>query len=205
MTAIHDQCEIIRDWLNLGDDVYPDSVVTSWIRMAEEALSKRLRCKDMVQIDTGLLVEQRYLLPSDWRQLDFVRLVGGRGLRYLPRTDFYNPDEPYKTDQKNCYTIAGNYIIVGGTSSSGLNVEVTYYQNIPPLGDENTWMQTQYPTLFLMETLHISSMYSIEDERAPLWQSESDRLVGDINDEHANSKASGSRLTQRHVHVRSFG
>ena len=205
MTALHDQCEVIRGWLNLGDDVYPDSVVTSWIRMAEESLSKRLRCKDMVQIDTGLLVEQRYLLPSDWRQLDFVRVIGGRDLRYTPRTDFYNPDEPFASDQKKCYTLAGNYIIVGGAVPEGLQVEITYYQDIPPLGDENTWLQTHYITLFTMETLHVASMYSIEDERAPLWQTESDRLVGDINDEHANSKASGSRLTSRTTKLRSFG
>jgi hypothetical protein len=205
MTALHDQCEVIRGWLNLGEEVYPDSVVTSWVRMAEEALSKRLRCKDMIQIDVGTLIEERYLLPSDWRQLDFVRVIGGKSLRYIPRDDFYNTDEPQKSDQEKCYTIAGNYLIVGGNIPEGLQVEITYYQDIPPLGDEYTWLQIQYPTLFLMETLKIASMYSIEDERGPLWESQSDKLVGDINDEHANSKASGSRLTSRYQKLRSFG
>jgi len=205
MTAIHDQCEVIRGWLNLGDDVYPDPVVTSWIRMAEENLSKRLRCKDMIQIDTATIEEQRVLLPNDWRALDLVRVIGGKPLRYAPRDDFYNTDEPYKSDQKYCYTIIGNYLIIGNTAAGVVNVELAYYQSIPPLGDTDTWLQLQYITLFTMETLRIASMYSIEDERTPLWTAESDRLVGDINDEHANSKASGSRLTQRHVHVRSFG
>jgi hypothetical protein len=95
MTALTDQCNLIRSWLAIGDDVYPDSVVTSWIRMAEEALSKKLRCKEMIQIDTGVLIEQRYLLPSDWRELSFVRIVGSRGLRYIPKDDFYNPDNNY--------------------------------------------------------------------------------------------------------------
>jgi hypothetical protein len=203
MTAASDQCEVIRRWLAIGSDVYPDTVVISWIRMAEEALSKILRCKDNLQIDTGLLVQDRYLLPSDWRELDFVRIVDGRPLRYAPRDDFYNPDEPYKTDQKNCYTLSGNYVIVGGTSASGLNIEVTYYQDVSPLGDNPSWLLSKYPTLFTLKTLHIASMYAIEDDRGTMWDTESGKLLADANKEHASSKASGSRLTQRHV--RSFG
>jgi hypothetical protein len=159
----------------------------------------------MITFDDGPVVAQRYLLPSDWRQLDFVRVIGGKPLRYVPRDDFYNPDDPQYPDQKYCYTIIGNYIMVGGDLSVIPEVEIAYYQSVPPLDDTNTWLQDQYITLFTMETLKIASMYSIEDERTPLWTSESDRLVGDINDEHANSKASGSRLTSRYQKLRSFG
>jgi len=200
MTALSDQCNLLRDWLGIGEEVYPDSVVTSWIRMAEEILSKDLRCKDMVQIDTGLLVDQRCLLPSDWRAMDFVRLVDGRPLRYIPRDDFYNPAFEYTDDQKNCYTLAGNYLIVGGINvTSGTSVEITYYQDIPPLGDEPSWLSTKYPTLFTIRTLHIASMYSIEDQRNALWKEQADELVASVNSEHALSKASGSRLTRRHL------
>src|SRR6187455_239003 len=111
MTAIHDFCDTIRSWLALGDDVYPDEVVTSWVRMAESILSKELRCKEMVQIDTGELIEQRYLLPADWRELIFVRVVDGRPLRYTPKDDFYNPD--FSEDAKGCYSLSGDYLIVG--------------------------------------------------------------------------------------------
>ena len=200
MTALTDQCNVIRGWLNLGSDVYSDSVVTSWIRMAEEKLSKELRCKDMIQIDVGTLIDQRYLLPADWRAMDFVRIIGGVPLRYVPRDDFYNPD--YAEDQSKVYTMTGNYIItgVGGTAAQ---VEISYYQDIPPLGDTATWLLTKYPTVFLVTTLHFASMYAVEDERGSMWSSEADTLIGDINVEHQLSKASGSRLTQRHR--RSFG
>ena len=200
MTALTDQCNVIRGWLALGVDVYPDEVVTSWIRMAEEKLSKELRCKDMIQIDVGTLIDQRYLLPADWRAMDFVRIIGGVPLRYVPRDDFYNPD--YAADQPKIYTMTGNYIItgVGGTAAQ---VEISYYQDIPPLGDTATWLLTKYPTVFLVTTLHLASMYAIEDERSSVWSGEADTLIGDINVEHQLSKASGSRLTQRHR--RSFG
>jgi hypothetical protein len=201
MTALADFCQVIRDWLNIGSEVYPDSVVTQWIRMAEKEVSKRLRCKDMVQIDTGTLSQQRYLLPSDWRQLDFVRLVGGRGLRFLPRDDFYNPD--FADDQKNCYCLSGNYIIVGGMDALGTQIEITYYQDIPALDTTPTWFTTQYPGLSTLSVLSVASKYAIEDERSPQWEKDAGDLLMDINIEHQLSKASGSRLTQRHR--RSFG
>ena len=201
MTALSDHCNTIRDWVNLGPDVYPNSVVTSWIRMAESILSKTLRCKDMLQIDTGLLIQQRLLLPSDWRQLDLVRLVGGKPLRYTPRDDFYNPD--LADDQANCYTLSGNYLICGGTVPEGLNVELTYYQNLPPLGDDPTWPLTNYPMLFTLKPLAVASTYAFEDERGDRWEAQCAKMVDDINIEHMYSKASGSRLTARRR--RSFG
>jgi len=201
MTALSDHCNTLRDWVNLGPDVYPDTVVTSWIRMCESILSKQLRCKEMLQIDTGLLFNQRLLLPDDWRQLDFVRVVGGKPLRYTPRDDFYNPD--LADDQKNCYTITGNYLICGGVSSDGLRVELSYYQKLPPLGNDPTWPLIEYPMLFTLQPLAVASTYAFEDERGDRWEAQSAKLIDDINVEHLQSKASGSRLTARRR--RSFG
>src|SRR4029453_6650348 len=201
MTALSDHCNTIRDWVNLGSDVYPDSVVTSWIRMSESILSKELRCKEMLQIDTGLLFDQRLLLPSDWRQLDFVRIVDGRGLRYVPRDDFYNPD--LVNDQENCYTLSGDYLICGGVGAEGLRVELHYYQDLPPLGDTITWPLVKYPMLLTLKPLAVGSTYAFEDERGDRWEAQSAQLIDDINEEHRLSKASGSRLTARRR--RSFG
>ena len=203
MTALTDQCQVIRDWLNLGSDVYPDSLVTSWIRMAEEKLSKELRCKDMIQIDVGNLIQQRYLLPSTWRAMDFVRVIGGKGLRYVSRDDFYNTDQEYVDDLPNVYTITGNYLIVGANVADGTDVEISYYRDLPPLGDNPTYMTTKYTTVYLLTTLYLAGMYAIEDDRQGTWESEMNTLIGDINSEHQLSKASGSKLTQRHR--RSFG
>jgi hypothetical protein len=207
MTAIADYCKTIRAWLAVGEEVYPDDTVASWVHMAEEALSKKLRIKDMVQIDTAVFLQDRYLLPADWRELDFVRVLGGGALRYVPRDDFYNPD--FAEDQKNCYTLTGNYLIVGGVSSTGREIELSYYQDIPPLGDENTYMVTKYPTLFTLKTLHIASMYAIEDDRGPMWEGQSDDMIGAMNLEHQMAKSSGSRLSLRHgmttSRKRSFG
>jgi len=197
MTAIGDFCNTIRAWLGLGIDVYPDEVVTSWVRMSESFLSGVLRVKEMVQIDTGVIVEERYLLPSDWREMIFVRVIGGRALRYLPKDNFYNSD--FASDQDNCYTMSGNYIMVGPNTADGTTVEITYYQDIPPLGNDPNWLITRHPTLFTLHVLSIASMYSIEDERGTNWGSQVVSMIGAANNEHLTTKASGSLLTRRHM------
>ncbi len=35
-TFLADKCNEIRGWLTLGVELYPDTVVVPWIRMAEE-------------------------------------------------------------------------------------------------------------------------------------------------------------------------
>ena len=204
MTAVTEFCDVIRGWLNLGPDVYPDGVVTSWVRMAETDLSKDLRCKEMIQIDISVLRVNRCTLPNDWRELIGVRVVGGKPLRYTPYDDFYNPSKEWVDDLPNVYTISGNYVMVGGANPNGVEVEITYYQDIPPLNESYNWVTAKYPTLITLKTLHIASMYAIEDERGPMWESQIGKMIGSINSEHSHSKASGSALTIRH-RKRGFG
>jgi len=209
-TFLADKCNEIRNWLALGDDVYPNPVVTGWIRMAEEYLSTVLRVKHMIQFDTCNIVDDRVPLALDWQEVRLARLVGSQGvLRYNTPDDFYNPEfpdapeSPYK-GRHNRYTIVGNYLIVGGVSSPGLNVELAYYQNIPPLtDDEDNWINKFHTTVYTLKILHIASLYSIEDERGAVWDKEVVRFVNDMNNAHRVDKASGSTLVP--VRRKSFG
>jgi len=209
-TFLADKCEEVRKWLAIGDDVYPNSVVTGWIRMAEEYLSTVLRVKHMIQFDTCNLIEDRVPLPLDWQEVRLARLSGSGGvLRYNTPDDFYNPEFPDAPEspypgRHNRYTIVGNYLIVGGVSGSGLNVELAYYQNIPPLTDaENNWANKYHSTIYTLKILHIASLYSIEDERGATWDREVVRAVADMNNAHRVDKASGSTLVP--VRRKSFG
>lgn len=209
MTAIGDYCNVIRGWLNLGASIYPDVVVTSWVRMAEEELNEALRCKHMIQIDDGVLVTGRVLLPSDWLELDLVRLNDGNAMRYEPRDEFYDQSlspQPVKFDSSGRqittgrYTIIGNYLVISNPDAvNGSNVEIAYYQTIPPLGDTPNWVTTYYSQLYTIATLHVAAMYAIEDERGPMWTTQMDKLVKEINERHMTAKASGSRLVARRM------
>jgi len=201
-TYLTDKCTEIRNWLAIGSAVYPDNVVTGWIRMAEEFLSTSLRVKHMVQIDTSLLVTQRVPLPRDWQEIRLVRILpSGAVLRYQTPDAFFNPEFPEDPDveypgQDNRYTILGNFLVVGETTPTpGLQVELTYYQDIPPLSnDANNWVNIYHSTVYTLKILHIASLYAIEDERGATWNNEVTRSINELNAAHKIDKASGSVL-----------
>ena len=208
---ITDKCDEIRRWLAVGDEIYPNTVVTSWIRMAEEQLSNVLRIKHQIQIDTTELIEDRVPLPKDWQEVRLVRLLktGGVG-RYQTPDAFYNPEFPEDptlpyTSRNKRYTILGNLVIFGDVDKDmGTDVELTYYQDVTPLTEEaNNWINRYHPTLYTLKILHVASMYSIEDERSMLWGKEVAQIVGDLNAAHKVDRASGSVLVQ--TRRKSFG
>jgi len=210
-TFLTDKCTEIRNWLAIGAEVYPDPVVTGWIRMAEEFLSTALRVKHMIQIDTCQLVEGRVPLPLDWQEIRLVRFQSSGGVgRYQTPDAFYNPEfpeppeAPYPGRNKR-YTILGNYLIVGNVDSvMGTTVELTYYQNIPPLtNDANNWINLYHQTIYTLKILHVASMYSIEDERSSIWNQEVMQAINMANMTHNVDKASGSVLMP--VRRKTFG
>ena len=210
-TFLADKCQEIRNWLAIGSEVYPDPVITGWIRMAEEYLSTALRVKHMIQIDTCDLVEKRAALPLDWQEIRMVRRADTGGiLRYQTPDTFFNPEYTDPPDssypgQQGKYCILGNYIVVGGVSfPPSLKVELTYYQNIPPLTDEvNNWINAFHQTVYTLKILHVASLYAIEDDRGPIWDQEVVRMVNGMNAQHKIDMASGTVLTQ--TRRKSFG
>jgi len=211
MPFLTDKCEEIRNWLAIGDDVYPNSVVTGWIRMAEEYLSTALRVKHMIQIDTQNITADRVPLPVDWQEVRLVRVLPSGGVyRYQTPDAFYNPEfeeppaAPYLGREKR-YTILGNYLILGEIDgSAGTLIEMTYYQDIPPLTDDtNNWINHYHSTVYTLKILHIASMYAIEDQRSGVWNSEVGQLIIGMNARHQIDKASGSVLMP--VRRKSFG
>jgi hypothetical protein len=207
-----DKCVEVRNWLAIGEDVYSDAIVTGWIRMAEEYLSTALRVKHMVQIDTCVLTNQRAPLPLDWQEIRLVRRLDTNGVcRYQTPDTFFNPEFPEPPDynnndtRHNRYTILGNFILLGDPSvSTPVDVELTYYQNIPPLTDSaNSWINVYSPTVYTLKILHLASMYSMEDARNQVWDAEVTRLVNGMNAQHKIDMASGSVLVQ--VRRKSFG
>lgn len=196
-TYLTDKCTEIRNWLALGSDVYPDAVVTGWIRMAEEYLSVALRVKHMIQIDTSVIANSRVPLPLDWQEVRLVRRMDTGGpCNYYTPDSFFKPQEPNDTcTPTDRYTILGNYVMFDASITSGVTIELTYYQNIPPLIDAtNNWPNFYHPTVYTLKILHVASMYAIEDDRSQTWDTEVVRMVNGMNAQHKIDMASGSVL-----------
>lgn len=198
MTAIADFMEQIRLW-NARPD-FSDALCDGFIRTAESHLSKVLRVKEMMQISDGLLTQKRVSLPVDWRELDYVRVNDGPPLKYIARTDFFSAN--FDTCRK--YTIVGNYILFGADIAvdDNLDVEISYYRNIPHLGDDPNFMYEYYYDIYLQATLIPAFLYQIETERAAAQGTYVSTLVGMANDEHMVSKVSGSQLLNHRSRMR---
>jgi hypothetical protein len=210
MPFLTDKCNEIRNWLAIGSDVYSDAIVTGWIRMAEEYLSTALRVKHMIQIDTSVINVNRVLLPRDWLETRFARMLpSGTVCRYQTPDAFFNPEypdppvAPYPGRYRK-YTVLGNYIMFGDIDEDGEEFELTYYQEIPALiEDTNNWINEHHPIVYTLKILHIASMYAIEDERSPIWSQEVSGLIVGMNAQHKIDMASGSVLMP--VRRKSFG
>lgn len=203
MTAIADKCTEIRLWLNQGIDEYPDSLVTTWVRGAEERFNAELRVDYMIQIDTAIATDGRVTLPGAWLEADFVRIVNGNPLVYKNRNDFHTIGVSGDYENKGKYTIIGRYIELGDASSVPPTVELSFYGQIPALDADPTWLSIYYPTLLLYGSLEHASLYGIEDERAATMKGKVGEMISQLNDMHKAAKTSGSRLSVKSK--RSFG
>lgn len=195
MTAIADHCSTIRDWLNY--DSYSDELITSWTRMFEEWASEKLRSKHMIAIDTAYINQRRVMLPSDWLEIDFVHIIDGKPLHFRTRDEFYRAiGENRSHANEGYYTLTGNYLIIGGdiSSTQGKSVELSYYQTIPPLGDDVNWLMAYYSRLYVTGTLSVATAYGIEHEKAAIWQAAAQELIDTINANDKAAKSSGSAM-----------
>jgi hypothetical protein len=203
MTPLAQLISDVRGWIAIDPEVYPDSVVTSWVKFAIEYLSEELRVRQMIQLDWTNTVDGRLILPRDWLELDTVRFYPvGKPMVYAPRNEFYVP----QYDINNRYTIVGNYILIGKKiGPEGVDMEISYYQRIPMLTDDPdnvSWIWTDNSRLLTLCVLWHAAAYAIEDERVGGWQQSVVDMVNTMNMAHQTGKSSGSILVARR---RSFG
>lgn len=189
----------IRGFTKFTDpDVQTDVLLISYLRMAEEKLSADLRVNDMIQIDTATLTSQRTRLPSDYREMDFLRILGGKPIHYKTRDKFFE-DEANMTTRD--YTTSGNFLIVGGTitADAPLSVELHYFGDVEQLtSSTESWMARRYPRLLTFATMEVASLAMVEDNRAENWSDKANSLINQMNTDYRMSIGAGSKLSANH-------
>ena len=180
----------VREWAIRED--WSDNLVTSFIRTAESELSRTMRVKEMIIIADAQIEDARTKLPVDWREMDFVRINGGKPIRYMPVADF----NAQLNGWKSSFTIIGNTVQFGTDlpAPDGLAVEIAYYAAAPKFTDANTWLQNYYYDICLQKTLAIGLLYSQKMEDYAALSALVDNLVAVANEEHKISNYSGSTL-----------
>jgi hypothetical protein len=208
MTDFSDFKATIADWANRQD--WSDTLVTSFVRMAESKFNQELRVAQMIEFAENIVTRRCAQLPDDWLAMDLVRVANDNGAdgflpaRFKARDEFFNQRDSHTWMY---YTIVGRQIFFGGTPNpvDGTPFTIAYYGEVPVLTDAQTsWVYTKYPQLYLFAALMHAGLHAVgEEQQAGNFKQMAEDIIQKLNAAHLGSKASGSRVTMpRH---RSFG
>jgi hypothetical protein len=198
----------VAEWANRQD--WSDALVTSFIRMAEQKFNAELRVDRMIQFNDALIAARCAPLPDDWLAMDLVRLENANAadgfspIRYLSRDEFFNLSSDWA---QRYYTIEGRQIYVGGdpNTTDGQTLRIAYYGEVPVLtDDQQSWLYTKYPSLYLHAALMHADLHAVGEENAAAnMKALTEDEIQKLNALHLRAKASGSRVTRSRL--RSFG
>lgn len=180
----------IRSWTARPD--YSDSIVTSFVRMAETTLKDVLRVREMIVDAEALIVNRKVALPVDWVEAYLITDGNDKPYHYIARDDFFAG----KDIGKDKYTIRGNYLWFSAPIdvSEGLDVHMSYFQHIPTFTDMSTWLHSKYYNIFLQSANAAAALYSEEFERAATINGFVTGLVEAANATMKRGEISGSKL-----------
>jgi hypothetical protein len=208
MTDFADLTTMIAEWANRQD--WTPALVTSFVRMAEQKFNAELRVDRMIQFNDALIAARCAPLPDDWLAMDLVRLENANAadgfspIRYLSRDEFFNLSSDWA---QRYYTIEGRQIYVGGdpNTTDGQTLRIAYYGEVPVLtDDQQSWLYTKYPSLYLHAALMHADLHAVGEENAAAnMKALTEDEIQKLNALHLRAKASGSRVTRSRL--RSFG
>jgi len=218
MSALTDYFPIVRSWV---DDANPsDTLIESWIRLAEERINNELRSKEQITVDYATMDDNCVVLPADWLEHVYVRVQGGKPFHYVTPDTYWTmaagPTRPLQVvDPTNPPTWPGCpddmvYTTIGTTlfvlppinPDNLTKVEIGYFRAIVPLGTDMDPVMVRYPSILLNCTLAAGAPYLIEDERLQTFATLATAGIVKANQAAEAARWSGSPLTPR---VRSFG
>lgn len=220
MSFLTDYIDKLRNWID--DEDISDSVITDWIRDGEERINNELRTDIQIERTEATLNDDCVVLPPDWLEHVYVRMVNGRPFDFITPHDYwemkYGPPsgslvpqpDPYggavypAPGRKQLYTTIGRTLFVYPPINPDLlvKVELAYYRSLVPLGDNKDAVFDRYPTIYRHAALTAGAPYLIEDERINVWGALATAAIQKANDAHVKGRWSGSPLPQL---IRSFG
>ena len=145
----------VADWLHRSDLT---ASIQNFVALAESAIARDIRVRDMEQQATGTLTTTTLALPT--RFLDARRVVLGTSLQYYVRPDQWYPQRQSSTGR---YTIIGDDFHFQASSGS---YEITYWQAYAALSaaSDTNWLLTNHPDVYLWATLEHAALWARDTE-----------------------------------------
>jgi hypothetical protein len=190
----------IADWL-LRDDLA--AVIPSFIALAETQMQREIRHHRMMQRAEADIDTRYFALPSDWLETARFHVTGDRP----SRLELTSMDDMLQMRQMNGntsgrpthYAHIGEQLEVFPTPGATYNVELLYFQKIPPLSDGNAtnWLLTDYPDVYLYGALMQAAPYLDDDAKMQVWAGLYGSSINSINAESKKARYSGAGMRMR--------
>jgi hypothetical protein len=155
--------------------------VQDFIKLTESRFNREVRCREMVNIDTGSLYgAQAFDLPSGfieavegWR----VTLPFPGGVtQYVPPARFFTLGSSNVSGVPRIHTMVGNQVYFAPDPTDAEEDQfpyvLDYYARIQPLTTTNSsnWMLEKYPDLYLYGSLLEAEPFIVNDARMATWE-----------------------------------
>ena len=192
-------------WLNREDLTVQ---IATFIRLLEARANRVLRTHDMVTRLPVTTADGAFAVPSDWKEtisltlapgpslpLEFVNIDMAEQVRAIPTNDGKPP---------HFYTHEGGQFFLVPAPSASTDLVLVYRAAIPALATDNqtNWLLTKSPDLYLYGSLAAAEPYLKNDERMPLWKSQADQALIDMQYEAERASFPQGKLTAK---FRTFG
>lgn len=194
----------VADWLNREDLT---AVIPTFVALTEADVNRSLRVRDMMtraelNWDDSSVVP----LPSDFLELYSIEQTYPPDGHVVPPLQYVGMDELKRlkvgqpTGTPRWYTIfGGNLEVWPAPSASGYDMTLTYYAAIPALSndDQENWLLTRAPDLYLYGALLQASPYLKNDERIAVWDGAYQRALASLRAESERSMRPATNLNAR--------
>lgn len=183
----------VANWLNRSDLT---TYIPDFITLAEAEFNRTLRTRQMIKRSRAEFDDAFITLPSDFKEMESLRLVDGDRLEYLtPNAMLEHVEDHTTAGTPEVYTIVGGKIQVSPEPADTYEVEMVYYAAIPVLSGTNAsnWLLEAHPDLYLYGTLVHSAPFLHDDERIQVWLGAHDRVTASILREEDHATLSGTQ------------
>lgn len=153
--------------------------VEAFIQMAEDEIASDIdhpRFRSSVTLAAGSQVG----IPLDYKRMITMTQDGRGQVDYYAQSAY---DDLVSTSQGGMiYTIVGdNFMFAPWLDNS--SIRLVYKRRLDRLSYYNpsNWVLDNYPSAYLYAALKAASIYTIEDERIPMWETMYNQMIDRIN------------------------
>lgn len=189
----------VAEWLVRSD---LPAIIPTFIASAEATFRRDPRVRQLV-VAGFTITGASVLLPTDFKRLESLALNGPAP--YYWELNVVSPGSlsrwasPAGTTgaPRACAIVeSSNAMFFAPTPNQSYVSRLAYWRTVPSLSDSapTNWLLTKHPDIYLYGTLVESAPYLKDDERIPIWRSELDRRISELDAFVDQSQFSGSLL-----------